>query len=80
MKGAYQERTAILVDMVSCFKHVKERAERKMKLMTLLRDAPGLCVEDRMKAALSIARNNNLIDIVFQLQPEELLSLLKILI
>ncbi|XLR20019.1 hypothetical protein S83_047931 [Arachis hypogaea] len=80
MKGAYQERTTVLVDMVSCFKHAKERVERKIKLMALLRDVPGLGVEDRMKAALSIARNNNLIDIVFQLQLEELLSLLKILI
>ncbi|QHN78335.1 Myb/SANT-like DNA-binding domain protein [Arachis hypogaea] len=80
MKGTYQEHTAILVDMVSCFKNEKEGAERRMKLMTLLRDVPSLSIDDRMKAGLSIVRNNSLIDMVFQLQPEELLSFLKKLI
>ncbi|QHO10572.1 uncharacterized protein DS421_15g490850 [Arachis hypogaea] len=77
MKGAYQEHTAVLVDMVSCFKHEKEGAERRMKLMTLLRDVPGLSGDDRMKAGLSILRDKSLIDMVFQLQPEELLPFLK---
>ncbi|XLS44501.1 hypothetical protein HN51_001366 [Arachis hypogaea] len=73
MKGAYQEHTTILVDMVSCFKHEKEGAERRMKLIALLRDVPGLSGDDRMKAGLSILRDNSLIDMVFQLQPGELL-------
>ncbi|XLR23556.1 hypothetical protein HN51_069929 [Arachis hypogaea] len=77
MKGAYQEHTAVLVDMVSCFKHKKEGAERRMKLMVLLRDVPGLSGDDRMKAGLSILRDNSLIDMVFQLQPGELLPFLK---
>ncbi|XLR18884.1 hypothetical protein S83_046796 [Arachis hypogaea] len=78
MKGAYQEHTAVLVDMVSYFKHEKEGAdERRMKLMTLLRDIPGLSGDDRMKADLSILRDNSLIDMVFQLQLEELLPFLK---
>ncbi|XLT02865.1 hypothetical protein HN51_052216 [Arachis hypogaea] len=77
MKGAYQEHTAVLVDMVSCFKHEKEGAERRMKLMELLRDVPGLSGDDRMKAGLSILRDNSLIDMVFQLQPGELLPFLK---
>ncbi|XLR11293.1 hypothetical protein S83_039231, partial [Arachis hypogaea] len=38
------------------------RAERRMKLMTLLRDAPGLSGDDRMTAGLSILRDNSLID------------------
>ncbi|XLT09560.1 hypothetical protein HN51_055353 [Arachis hypogaea] len=77
MKGAYQEHTAVLVDMVSCFKHEKEGAERRMKLMALLRDVPGLSGDDRMKAGLSILRDNSVIDMVFQLQPGELLPFLK---
>ncbi|RYR66931.1 hypothetical protein Ahy_A03g013118 [Arachis hypogaea] len=77
MKGAYQEHTAVLVDMVSCFKHEKEGAERIMKLMALLREVPGLSGDDRMKVGLSILRDNSLIDMVFQLQPEELLPFLK---
>ncbi|RYR26196.1 hypothetical protein Ahy_B02g060374 isoform B [Arachis hypogaea] len=80
MKGAYQEHTAILVDMVSYFKHEKEGIERRIKLMALLRDVLGLSVDDRMKASLSIIRDNSLIDMVFQLQLEELLPLLKKLI
>ncbi|RYR26492.1 hypothetical protein Ahy_B02g060736 [Arachis hypogaea] len=71
------KNTAVLVDMVSCFKHEKEGAERRMKLMTLLRDAPGLSGDDRMTAGLSILRDNSLIDMVFQLQPGELLLFLK---
>ncbi|QHO24481.1 Myb/SANT-like DNA-binding domain protein [Arachis hypogaea] len=58
-------------------KHEKEGAERRMKLMTLLRDAPGLSGDDRMTAGLSILRDNSLIDMVFQLQPGELLLFLK---
>ncbi|QHO46642.1 uncharacterized protein DS421_6g189320 [Arachis hypogaea] len=77
MKGAYQEHTAVLVDMVSCFKHEKEGAERRMKLMALLRDVPGLSGDDRMKAGLSILKDNSLIDMVFQLQPGKLLPFLK---
>ncbi|XLS68513.1 hypothetical protein HN51_019536 [Arachis hypogaea] len=77
MKGAYQEHTAALVDMVSCFKHEKEGAERRMKLMALLRDVPGLSGDDRMKAGLSILRDNSLIDMVFQLQSGKLLPFLK---
>nr|XP_025674506.1 uncharacterized protein LOC112775223 [Arachis hypogaea] len=77
MKGAYQEHTAVLVDIVSCFKHEKEGAERRMKLMALLRDVPGLSGDDRMKAGLSILRDNSLIDMVFQLQLGELLPFLK---
>ncbi|XLS78318.1 hypothetical protein HN51_062543 [Arachis hypogaea] len=73
--SAYQEHT-VLVDMVSCFKHEKG-AERRMKLMALLRDVPGLSDDDRMKAGLSILRDNSLIDMVFQLQPRELLPFLK---
>ncbi|XLU98046.1 hypothetical protein S245_012386, partial [Arachis hypogaea] len=64
MKDAYQEHTAVLVDMVSCFKHEKEGAERRMKLMALLRDVPGLSGDDRMKAGLSILRDNSLIDMI----------------
>ncbi|QHO20035.1 Myb/SANT-like DNA-binding domain protein [Arachis hypogaea] len=52
-------------------------AERRMKLMALLRDVPGLSDDDRMKAGLSILRDNSLIDMVFQLQPRELLPFLK---
>ncbi|RYR25057.1 hypothetical protein Ahy_B02g058696 [Arachis hypogaea] len=48
------KNTAILVDLVSCFKHEKEGVERRMKLMALLRDVPGLSGDDRMKAGLSI--------------------------
>ncbi|RYR00063.1 hypothetical protein Ahy_B07g088110 [Arachis hypogaea] len=80
MKGAYQEHTTVLVDMVSCFKHEKEGVERRMKLMALLRDVPGLSVDDRMKAGLNIIRNNSLIDMVFQLQLRKLLPFLKKLI
>ncbi|RYR28596.1 hypothetical protein Ahy_B01g052737 [Arachis hypogaea] len=57
--------------------HEKEGAERRMKLMALLRDVPGLSSDDRMKAGLSILRDNSLIDMVFQLQPGELLPFLK---
>ncbi|XLT13057.1 hypothetical protein HN51_058747 [Arachis hypogaea] len=57
--------------------HEKEGAERRMKLMALLRDVPGLSGDDRMKAGLSILRDNSLIDMVFQLQPGELLPFLK---
>ncbi|XLS71953.1 hypothetical protein HN51_028818 [Arachis hypogaea] len=69
MKGAYQEHTAVLVDMVSCFKHEKEGVKHRMKLMALLIDVPGLSGDDRMKASLSILMDNNVIDMVFQLQP-----------
>ncbi|XLS82007.1 hypothetical protein HN51_047838 [Arachis hypogaea] len=60
--------------------HEKEGIERRIKLMALLRDVLGLSVDDRMKASLSIIRDNSLIDMVFQLQLEELLPLLKKLI
>ncbi|MED6174808.1 hypothetical protein PIB30_072449 [Stylosanthes scabra] len=72
--------SSILVNIVSCFKHEQEGAERKMKHMALLRDVPGLSVEERMKAALNIAKDNNLIDMVFQLQSEEMLPFLKTLL
>ncbi|XLU75151.1 hypothetical protein S245_034204, partial [Arachis hypogaea] len=42
--------------------HEKEGAERRMKLMALLRDVPGLSGDDRMKAGLSILKDNSLID------------------
>ncbi|RYR67343.1 hypothetical protein Ahy_A03g013669 isoform A [Arachis hypogaea] len=77
MKGAYQEHTSVLVDIISCFKHEKKGAERRMKLMALLRDVPSLSDDDRMKASLSILRDNSLIDMVFQLQLGELLPFLK---
>ncbi|KAL4314407.1 hypothetical protein AHAS_Ahas15G0082000 [Arachis hypogaea] len=66
--------------MVSCFKYEKEGAERRMKLIALLRDVSGLSIDDKMKAGLSIIRDNSLIDIVFQLQPRKLLPFLKKLI
>ncbi|MED6197571.1 hypothetical protein PIB30_057705 [Stylosanthes scabra] len=53
IKTAYQQQSSILVDIVSCFKHEQEGAERKMKLIALLRDVPRLSIEERMKAALN---------------------------
>ncbi|MED6105891.1 hypothetical protein PIB30_000019 [Stylosanthes scabra] len=80
IKTAYQQQSSILVDIVSCFKHEKEGAERKMKLMALLRNVPGLSVEERVKVALKIAKDNHLIDMVFQLQSEDMLPFLKTLL
>ncbi|QHN75765.1 uncharacterized protein LOC107616654 isoform X1 [Arachis ipaensis] len=67
-----QEQLANAVsEFISCFKLEKERSERAQNLNSLLKGIDGLNVEQRMRAAVTIVMNKNLLDSIFTVAPED---------
>ncbi|XP_057736449.1 uncharacterized protein LOC130951749 isoform X4 [Arachis stenosperma] len=65
-----QEQLANAVsEFISCFKLEKELSERAQNLNSLLKGIDGLNVEQRMRAAVTIVMNKNLLDSIFTVAP-----------
>ena len=73
--NVYEQQSKNLHELASClFKYEKEAAEKRNKLMALLKDVDGLTYDQRMKVVIIIAKDSSLTDIIFELEPEDILG------
>ena len=70
----YEQQSKNLHELVACFKHEKEVAVKRKKLMRLLKNVDGLTYEQRMKAIIIIAKDSSLTDVIFELKLEDILG------
>ncbi|KAL1340480.1 uncharacterized protein [Arachis hypogaea] len=69
--SSQEQLTNAVSEFISCFKLEKERSERAQNLNSLLKGIDGLNVEQRMRAAVTIVMNKNLLDSIFTVAPED---------